>query len=250
MTSGYGPFGSSLRDLPRLRTSARGRVSSWDPTGANRDYRIVAPGETLALADIAGAGAIDHLWFTVQSAADAHVASDEHEPSLLRELVLSIWWDGEPEPSVCVPLGDFFGAVAPHPHQFSSAPIQVGPDAAQSLSCWWHMPFARGARLELRNEMRRSPARVYYYVDFERFDELEAELGRFHAYFTRENPTAGDLQEPASNRDFLEEGINLTGAENYTLLEASGRGHYVGCVLTVHNLRDTLRGTGTARATT
>jgi len=36
--SGYGDFGSSLRDLPRLRSSHRRRASSWDRTGGNDDY--------------------------------------------------------------------------------------------------------------------------------------------------------------------------------------------------------------------
>ena len=30
------------------------------------------------------------------------------EPAYLRRLVLRIWWDGEAEPSVETPLGDFF----------------------------------------------------------------------------------------------------------------------------------------------
>lgn len=237
--AGYGGFGSSLRDLPRLRNSRRGRISSWDETGGNRDYRVVEPGETLVLAAIDGAGSIDHLWFALEPANDAPPAADEHEPAMLRELVLAISWDWEPEPSVLVPIGDFFGAVAPRPHQFTSAPVQVGPDGARSLSCWWHMPFANGARVELRNEMG-SPARVYYYVDFARLDTLEDGLGRFHACFSRENPTRGDTGEPASNVEFLEEGTNLTGAGNYVVLDAAGRGHYVGCIVTWQNLRDTL----------
>jgi hypothetical protein len=31
----------------------------------------------------------------------------------------------------------------------------------------------------------------------------------------------------------------MTGDENYVLLEAKGRGHYVGCNVNIHNLRDT-----------
>lgn len=35
-------------------------------------------------------------------------------------------------------------------------------------------------------------------------------------------------------------GKNTTGADNYVLLDAVGRGHYVGCNLNIHNLRPTL----------
>src|SRR4051794_25058335 len=94
---GYGGFGASLRGPPPHRGSPRGRASSWGENGGNRDYRIVEPGETLVLAAIDGPGSIDHLWFALEPANDAHPASDEHEPAMLRELVLAISWDGEPE---------------------------------------------------------------------------------------------------------------------------------------------------------
>jgi len=47
----YGPHGSSLRDLPRLRTSRRKRASSWDRTGGNDDRLMIEPGQTVSLAD-------------------------------------------------------------------------------------------------------------------------------------------------------------------------------------------------------
>lgn len=51
MASGLGrcgSYGSSLRDLPRLRTHRRLRESSWDRTGGNDDRITVRPGETVA----------------------------------------------------------------------------------------------------------------------------------------------------------------------------------------------------------
>ena len=32
-------------------------------------------------------------------------------------------------------------------------------------------------------------------------------------------------------------GLNVDGKENYTILEAEGHGHYVGCLFSVYNLR-------------
>jgi hypothetical protein len=52
----YGDFGSSLRDLPRLRSSRRKRVSSWDRSGGNDDRLHIQPGATATLAEIRGAG--------------------------------------------------------------------------------------------------------------------------------------------------------------------------------------------------
>lgn len=39
------------------------------------------------------------------------IASDVCDPDVLRNVLLKIYWDGNPEPSVSVPLGDFFGSV-------------------------------------------------------------------------------------------------------------------------------------------
>jgi hypothetical protein len=71
MTPGYGAFGSSLRDLPRLRTGVRRRSSSWDRSGGNRDY---------------GAGCIQHVWMTTE--VQDGDAIDGAEPDHLRKLAL------------------------------------------------------------------------------------------------------------------------------------------------------------------
>ncbi|MEV0388432.1 glycoside hydrolase family 172 protein [Nonomuraea sp. NPDC050643] len=61
----------------------------------------------------------------------------------------------------------------------------------------------------------------------------------FHAQWRRERPTDGAGQGTQSNREFQVEGINDTGDGNYVILGAEGRGHYVGCVLNIRNLRET-----------
>ena len=52
MTVNYGAYGSSLRDLPRLRSTRRRRASSWDRTGGNDDRLTLRPGQSATLADI------------------------------------------------------------------------------------------------------------------------------------------------------------------------------------------------------
>jgi hypothetical protein len=86
MTPGYGAFGSSLRDLPRLRTGVRRRASSWDRSGGNRDYALLDAGDTLVLADIEGAGCIQHVWMTTE--VQDGDAIDGAEPDHLRKLAL------------------------------------------------------------------------------------------------------------------------------------------------------------------
>ncbi|MEA5117499.1 MAG: hypothetical protein VB036_07760, partial [Propionicimonas sp.] len=82
----YGSHGSSLRDLPRLRDTRRRRVSSYDRSGGNEDRVTLRPGETVELADIAGAGSINHIWMTVAPAGPTD--PDTPDNDFLRKLVL------------------------------------------------------------------------------------------------------------------------------------------------------------------
>jgi hypothetical protein len=243
MRSDYGRYGSSLRDLARLRSSRRRRISSWDKSGGNGDYRLVEPETTALLAEIEGPASINHIWCTVGIAPEAMsienmTKAESHD--YLRRLLLRITWDEQADPSVLVPLGDFFGVGHARTVNFSSAPLQMSPTDGKGFNCWFHMPFARRARLELVSEMSTIPVVFYYYVDYEAFDELGAELGCFHAQWNRQNPTDGQEQGAETNFQFIAElGTNLGGDSNYVILDAEGRGHYVGCVLNLRNLRQT-----------
>lgn len=234
---GYGSHGSSLRDLPRLRSTRRRRASSFDRTGGNDDFIIIRPGETVEIANLEGAGDVNHIWMTVAS----HLPTDpDHaDGAYMRKIVLKAYWDDSEKPSILTPLGDFFGMGHARTSNFSSLPIQMSPEDGKGLNCWWHMPFANGARFEITNECTEMVLRFYYYIDYEAFDELEDGLGRFHASWRRQNPTNGITQRDMTNGEYLFSGKNTTGEGNYTILDTVGRGHYVGCVLSTTNLRGT-----------
>lgn len=234
--TGYGSYGSSLRDLPRLRSTRRRRESSYDRSGGNNDYVVIKPGETCEIANIAGAGSVNHIWMTVAS----HLPTDPDfaDNAYMRKIVLAAYWDGSEQPSVLVPLGDFFGMGHARTGNFSSLPVQMAPEDGKGLNCWWHMPFANGARFTITNECEEMQLRFYYYIDYDEFDELEEGLGRFHASFHRENPTQGEDEGERTNSEFLFGAHNTTGDGNYVILDTKGRGHYVGCVLSTTNLRN------------
>ena len=235
MSVGYGEHGSSLRDLPRLRRQRRRRSSSWDRTGGNDDRETLAPGQTATLLDVEGAGSVTHIWMTV--ATDRTLRGVE-DPELLRRLVLRAWWDGEDDASVEVPLGDFFGVGHGRTTNFVSAPLQMSPENGKGFNCWFPMPFGEGARIEVTSELEHEAVFVYFYVDYEELDTLAADVGRFHAQWRRGDPCAGRTRRE-SNHAFQLEGTNLDGRDNYTILEATGHGHYVGCVLSIRNRRRT-----------
>jgi hypothetical protein len=56
-----------LSSLPQAKDYVQKRASSYDRSGANADYREIAPGETLTLLDEPGPALISHLWITIDS---------------------------------------------------------------------------------------------------------------------------------------------------------------------------------------
>jgi hypothetical protein len=219
---------SSLAGLPRLRDARRGRASSYDVSGGNADFWLLAPGETRTLAAIDGPGCIRHIWMTL--------ASREH--AYPRRSVLRMYWDGSDVPCVEVPSGDFFGIGHGIVKQFWSLPLAMSPQDGRAFNCFFPMPFARGARIEITNDGERRLV-VYFYIDYERYDRPPEGVGYFHAQWRRQNPTDGwgdDSRRFGEHPDYQAEvwsTPNLTGEGNYVILEARGRGHYVGCNLNI-----------------
>ncbi|MGA2974736.1 MAG: glycoside hydrolase family 172 protein [Spirochaetia bacterium] len=220
---------STLADLARLRQGVRRhRLSSYDRKGGNYDWWVIQPGMSASIARIEGAGCIRHIWTTMWSTEEA----------FLRKLVFRAWWDGEGSPSVECPIGDFFGIGHGIMKNFWSLPLQMSPQDGRAFNCWFPMPFSAGARLAVANESA-SPVNLYFYVDYESMDRLDPQYGRFHAQWRRENPTEGwgdDALRFAEHKEVMEKvwrTPNLDAAGNYVILEAQGRGHYIGCHLDV-----------------
>jgi len=205
------------------------RASSWDRTGGNRDRLSIVRGETHTLLEVDGPGCVTHIWFTSHSI----------ESNWLRKLLLTMYWDGEKEPSVVVPVGDFFGVGHGLATTYASLPMVMAPREGQGLNCYLPMPFNKGARIEVSSENTTSETRLYYNIDYEVWDdEPPEELGRLHACWHRENPTDGVAETPEmDDGTYQHAGTNLSDQGNYLILEAEGSGQYVGCNLNIHALR-------------
>jgi D-arabinan exo alpha-(1,3)/(1,5)-arabinofuranosidase (non-reducing end) len=120
------------------------------------------------------------------------------------------------------------------PSNFISLPLQMSPEDGRLQLLFSNAIWGRDAN-DHHNECEE-PVLFYYYVDLELNDQVESGLGRFHAQWRREQP------KTMSDQNLLNEvyefgGLNVDGKENYTILEAEGRGHYVGCLFSVYNLR-------------
>lgn len=151
----------------------------------------IEPGETFELANIVGPGALQHIWTTV----GGH----------WRFSILRIYWDGQEQPSVECPVGDFFACGWGKYAQVSSLPVCVNPGSA--LNCYWEMPFRKSCRVTLEN-LDSEAITVYYQIDYT-LTEVPEDAAYFHAQFRRVNP--------------------LPYGEVYTLLDGvRGWGQYVG----------------------
>jgi hypothetical protein len=222
---------STLAGLAQLRPGVkRLRASSYDASGGNHDWMDFEAGQTQTIAALEGPGCVKHIWMTMW-------AESKH---MLRKAVLRAWWDDEPEPSVEVPIGDFFGLGHGMTHNFVSLPLQMSPENGRSFNCWFPMPFQSGVRFEVQNDMDVR-YQLYFYIDYEAYPagtSMDA-YGRFHAQWRRENPTDGWADPSVRWEDDHEamgkawETPNVTGDDNYIILDAEGQGHYVGCHLDV-----------------
>ncbi len=223
----------TLAQLGRGRSS---RISSWHRPGRNADWWTLRPGETRVLADLDGPGRITHIWMT--------------QPDHYREVLVKITWDDAKAPSVLVPLGDFFCLGHGIVNSFQSALFTASTNEnhrfnrGAALNCYAPMPFKRHARIELINQSREEH-KQYFYVDYE-LGPVGAEEGYFHAEFRRANPFGGWGHEITVNhREADAVNIGRTAwNNNYVILDTRGRGHYLGCNLSITNFQGTWWGEG------
>jgi hypothetical protein len=226
-----------IDQLACLRHARTGRSSSYDITGRNKDWWDIPPGQSRVLADIKGPGAITHIWMTQQN----HY----------REVLVRITWDNAEKPSILVPLGDFFCLGHNLVNSFqsllfsSSAHKNNVMNSGTALNCYARMPFNRRAKIELINESRENHLQ-YFYIDYETYDTPHQDLAYFCAEFRRTNPFGGWGHEVRVNTP--EADIVTLKREawdnNYVILETRGRGHYIGCNLSVTNFQGTWWGEG------
>ena len=207
---------TGMSDLARLSDARTRSISAENPDGARgrgdlategtglqaaRDLGQgwkVSPsiridgGAAVTLADIAGPGAIQHIWFAVSHGS-------------WRQMVIRFYWDGEDRPSIEVPFGDFFCSGWNRHSTISSLAIAVNPIAG--FNSYWQMPFRKQARVTLEN-IGEETITCYYQITWAETD-IPDDAACLHAQWRRNNP--------------------LPYGEVHTLLDGvTGQGHYVG----------------------
>jgi hypothetical protein len=152
-------------------------------------------GETMVIADIDGPGAIQQIWMTPTGE--------------WRKTIIRMYWDGETNPSVEAPVGDFFcagwGVYAP----LSSLAVCVNPGSA--FNCYWQMPFRKHCKITMENRDKK-PMRLYYQINYT-LTEVPDDAAYFHAQYRLSDPTEKAL---------------------HTILDGvKGRGQYVGTYMAI-----------------
>lgn len=220
-----------INSLSKTKTGRSKRCSSYDRTGGNRDYFVANANKSLELCSIKSAGIINHIWVTLG-------ANEGHDNYLYRKVILRAYWDNEENPSIEVPIGDFFGMGHGIAKNFSSACLAMSPQDGRSFNCFFPMPFSDGARFVICNEANVA-VKIYFYIDYVELPFLPEDELRFHACWNRQCPTDGIPDDGVDNTFYEFGGKNTTGEGNYVILDAKGNGHYVGCNFNIHNLRAT-----------
>ncbi|MCK5066946.1 MAG: DUF2961 domain-containing protein [Bacteroidales bacterium] len=212
---------SALENITTIKQGVKSkRISSYDRSGGNNDrFENIAPGETRTIAEIEGAGTINHIWITISPEA----------PELNRsDIILRMYWDGNDYPSVESPIGPFFGQGWDETYPWASLPLAASPVKGNALVSYFRMPFADGALIEIENQADVKIGAFYYYIDYIEQEKPAAYLAYFHAWYNQQITEAAPEGENEWGLLSKEVGKNPVGERNYKIMETSGKGHYVG----------------------
>lgn len=191
------------------------KQSSYDRTGGNRDSWRIEPGQTQEVFKAEGTGIVTHIWFTIAAQGGDH----------LKEIVLRMYWDGNSNPSVETPVGDFFGLNLGQYFIYESAFLNCS--SVKALNSYFAMPFRKGARITVTNEGQKPVNSFYSNIDYKLVPSLPEDIAYFHAEYRQATPNRAE--QYASSK----EETNLNGKNNYVFLETRGKGHLMGVTLGV-----------------
>lgn len=186
-----------------------------DPAGKRRGEVTeqktvtIAPGHTSTVMQLNGPRAITALKIKMR------LPESPQDYNVLRELVLRISWDNEPQPSVWAPLGDFFG-TAPGMNKYKSLPMGMTEDGFYS---YWYMPFGEAALIELINDGSEERT-VTFTITHAPLSRPIKGYGRFHVKWHRDAFLPVEIERRVID---------------WTLLKTQGKGRYCGVMLHVWN---------------
>ena len=152
---------------------------------------VIKSKTTYTVAEMEGPGSVQHIWMT--------------PTGNWRFAIIRMYWDDETQPSVEVPMGDFFCMGWNKYAPLQSLAVTVNPGSA--FNCYWRMPFRKKCRITMEN-LADEDMVLYYQVDYV-LTEVPSDAAYFHAQFRR-------VQSQPYKKDFV------------IVDSIKGKGQYVG----------------------
>jgi hypothetical protein len=195
-------------EMYEMRPARSGQFTTFDPAKKSKTKHVL-PGETVTVAQSDRPGIINRLWLTFPGWFWRHWDTGaSNDTSILKKLVLRMYWDGQTFPSVECPAGDFFGIGHCEYRHFVSKYLGM---SSGGFYCYFPMPYNQ-MRIEIENLHESIPVEVFFNANYEAYDKLPDGAGRLHALFRTGRLEADDP---------------------LPLLETTGIGHFVGCSLSM-----------------
>lgn len=167
----------------------------------------VPRGKRVTIGEVKGEGYIAQFWLTFPGWFWQHWNPQAPiSQTILKTLILRVYWDDAAQPAIAAPVGDLFGAGLCEMTSFASRYFGT---SSGGFFCKWPMPFHQGFRVEIENLDAEIDTEVFCNILYQ-LAPLPDDVGFFHAFFTTgKHP----------------------GPDPVQIVEARGRGHYAGCLL-------------------
>jgi len=138
--------------------------------------------KSMTIAEIKGPAVITNLHSTQHLVQDPELTAEQQSALSVRGIILEIYFNDNPIPAVRVPLGDYFAdGCLGQAEDFTSLFIEKAP---KSYNNFIPMPFEKSARVVLVNETKYDLMN-YSFIEFEKLDSWNENLGYFHATWKR-----------------------------------------------------------------
>ncbi len=160
------------------------------------------------LLSVEGSGCVQHIKINPLYAPDTYS---------LNHFFLRIFYDGQPKPSVEVPIGPFFGSGLGEADVRS---LFVGMSSSSTYYCYLPMPFRKGIRVTLQNRSNDKGGQFFCDLGYTKTFP-QAQEGVPVGYFGARYNTAWPIVEP----------------KDYVLFDFKGTGAVVGQVMTVEPVK-------------
>lgn len=199
-------------DLFTIKNITSGQLTTYNHSTKQKAPDI-RPGEKYTLAEYNSPGIITRFWMTCAGWFWEHwdVRKEKYpDQAILKKLILRIYYDGNTYPSIEAPINDFFGIGHPEYKHYLSKYLGM---SSGGFYCYLPMPFNK-IKIEVENLHSTKESAVFLNANLTKLDRLPANAGRLHCVYSQ--------------------GTN-SGASPLTILKTTGRGHYVGCCLSMQS---------------